>query len=163
MTTTRAYSSHATNWPAVAVAVLLALPLAALSQESLADHLSGCGIVALLLVLGVACVGALTATSLRVTVGPGGVVARFGVLGVPTFRYGADRIASAQETAISPWATPGVFWTRREGLRLALRGGPALRLVLRDGRRVTIAVPDARAALDALAQVGSAKTGDGDT
>src|SRR5205085_11773908 len=108
----------------------------------------------LLVVLGLACVAALSATSLHVTVGGDAVVARFGVVGLPRFRFEVDAIASARATTISRWATPGIFWTHRDGLRLALRGGPGVRLVLRSGRRVTIGVPAARAATRALAAAG---------
>ena len=154
MTTTNAYSSHATNWLALVVAVGLVLPMAALSQPDLADLRSAGalgGVVVLLVIVGVA---VLTATSLRVTVGNAGVVARFGVLGVPVFRYGIDQIAAARAVTISRWATPGVFWTHRDGLRLALHGGSAVRLELYGGRRVTISVPNAHAALEALAHAG---------
>jgi hypothetical protein len=154
MSSTTAYSSHATNWPVLAVAVGLALPVVALSQPDLAQLTTRQSLGPVLVVLAVVVVGALTATSLRVTVGVDGVVARFGALGAPTFRYGVDQIASAGAVTISPWATPGVFWTHRDGMRLALHGGPGLRLVLRSGRRVTIGVDNAAAALAALADSG---------
>jgi hypothetical protein len=154
VTTTNAYSSHATNWLALAVAVGLVLPMAALSQPDLGDLPSGSALGGLAVVLVIAVVGLLTATSLRVTIGSAGVVARLGVLGVPVFRYGVDQIAAARAVTISRWATPGVFWTHRDGLRLALHGGSAVRLELRGGRRVTIGVPNAHAALEALAHAG---------
>ncbi len=154
MTTTHAYSSHATNWPALVVSFALVVPMAALSQPDVADLPSGSALGGLVVVLVIAVVAVLTATNLRVTIGSAGVVARFGVLGVPVFRYGVDEVATARAVTISRWATPGVFWTHRDGLRLALHGGSAVRLELRSGRRVTIGVPNTHAALAALAHAG---------
>ena len=154
--TTAAYDSRSTNRPLLVVTLALVPPLAMMSAPDPAEVFTSTAIGAVLVVLGLACVAALSATSLHVTVADDAVAARFGVLGLPRFRYEVDAIASARVTTISRWATPGIFWTHRDGLRLALRGGPGVRLVLRSGRRVTIAVSDAQAATRALARAGVA-------
>jgi hypothetical protein len=136
--------------------LVLVLPLAMMSEPDPGEFVTSSAIGPLLAVLGLACVAALSATSLHVTIADNAVVARFGVLGLPRFRYDVDTIASARTTTISRWATPGVFWTHRDGLRFALRGGPGVRLVLHSGRRVTIGVTDARAATRALERAGVA-------
>ncbi len=137
------YSSHSTNWPVVVVTVVLVVPLVGLSRPAGGPPVDPAWVAALLAILTVLVLGVLTATSLRVTVGQGGVTARFGTLRLPRFRYPIESIASARPTTIRPWATPGIFWTHRDGLRLALRSGPAIRLTLHSGRRVTVGVDDA--------------------
>ena len=154
MSSTEVYSSHTTNWPVVVLSVALAVPLVALAQANAgasALERMAPSVVALVLVVAV---DALTATSLRVTIGQGGVVARFGTLRFPRFRYPVASIAAARATTIRPWATPGIFWTHRDGLRLALRSGPAVRLTLHSGRRVTVGVENAELALTALRRAG---------
>jgi hypothetical protein len=155
MKTTDVYSSHSTNWPVVVLTVVLAVPLAGLSRPAGGPPVDAGWVVALLALVVVVVVGVLTATSLRVTIGQGGVTARFGTLRLPRFRYPIESIASARPATIRPWATPGIFWTHREGLRLALRGGPAVRLTLRSGRRVTVGVDDSALALKALERAGA--------
>ena len=155
MKTTDVYSSHSTNWPIVALTVAVAVPLAGFARptDAAAPALDSWApsVLALLLVVAIA---VLTATSLRVTIGQGGVTARFGTLRFPRFHYPIEAIASARPATISPWATPGIFWTHRDGLRLALRSGPAVRLALVSGRRVTVGVGDADLALRALERAG---------
>jgi len=131
------YSSHSTNWPALAVTIALAVPIAGFSRSPdgappLSDSAPSLLLVHFLVVMGVT-----TRTSLRVTIGPAGVTARFGTLRVPRFHYPVETIVGARPGAIRPWATPGIFWTHRDGLRLALRSGPAIRLTLTSGRRIT--------------------------
>jgi hypothetical protein len=154
MKTTDVYSSHSTNWPVVVVTVVLAVPLLGLSHPAGGPPVGAAWVVALLAILTVLVLGVLTATSLRVTVGQGGVTARFGTLRLPRFRYPIESIAGARPATIRPWATPGIFWTHRDGLRLALRGGPAIRLTLHSGRRVTVGVENAELALTALERAG---------
>jgi hypothetical protein len=148
------YSSHSTNWPVLAVTAVLAVPIAGLSRPPeggppLSEWAPSLVVLILLVVLGVT-----TATSLRVTIGPAGVTARFGALRLPRFNYPVATIASARPGDIRPWATPGIYWTHHDGLRLALRSGPALRLTLTGGRRITIAVDDTESALRALRSAG---------
>ena len=154
MSTVDVYSSHSTNWPVLALTVALAVPIAGFSRppEGAPSLIQWAPSLLLLLVL--VALGVLTATSLRVTIGPLGVDARFGTLRLPRFRYPVSNIASAGPATVRPWATPGVFWTHREGLRLALRSGPAIRLTLDGGRCITIAVDDTSAALQALRSAG---------
>ena len=154
MSTTEVYSSHSTNWPAAALAAALMVPLAGLSRPTGGTPVPDTWAPSVLALLVVVVVAVLTATSLRVTIGQGGVVARFGTLRIPRFRYPIASIAGAQATTIRPWATPGIFWTHRDGLRLALRSGPAIRLTLHSGRRVTVGVENAELALTALRRAG---------
>ena len=148
------YSSHSTNWPVVVLTVILAVPIAGFSRPAHGGPALIEWAPSLLVLLLLVVVGVMTATSLRVTIGPTGVNARFGTLRLPRFRYAVETIVSARPTTIQPWATPGIFWTHRDGLRLALRSGPALRLTLNTGRRITIAVDDAGSALEALRRAG---------
>jgi hypothetical protein len=108
--------------------------------------------VPLAIVVGLVILVVLTTSSQRVTTGPNGVLVRFGVLGWPRFAYPPERIASAEVAQVSSWVvwSSGISWTRRYGLLLMLRSGPALHLVLTNGRRVTVGVDDAPAALAAL-------------
>lgn len=160
MSSTEVYSSHSTNWPVLVLSVALTVPLVGLAQAnegaSLLDRLAP----SLLVLVVVVAVDALTATSLRVTIGQGGVVARFGTLRLPRFRCPVGSIVGAQATRIRPWATPGIFWTHRDGLRLALRSGPAVRHTLHSGRRVTIGVENAELALTALRRAGVMDVGE---
>ena len=154
MSSTEVYSSHSTNWPVVALAAALAVPFAGFSRPDVGAPPFLHWAPSLLVLLCVVVLGVMTATSLRVTVGPTGVDARFGTLRLPRFRYPVATIAAARPATIQPWATPGIFWTHRDGLRLALRSGPAIRLTLNSGRRITIAVDDAGSALQALSRAG---------
>jgi hypothetical protein len=154
MNTTDVYSSHSTNWPIVVLTVALAVPLAGFSRATENAPALSQWALSVLALLVVVVVAVMTATSMRVTIGQGGVIARFGTLRLPRFRYPIESIASARPAVIQPWATPGIFWTHRDGLRLALRSGPAVQLTLRSGRRVTIGVDDSALALRALERAG---------
>jgi hypothetical protein len=154
MSSTDVYSSHSTNWPVLALTAVLAVPIAGFSRPPEGAPALVQWVPSLLVFVLVVVVGVMTATSLRVTIGPTGVNARFGALRLPQFRYPVTTILSARPATIRPWATPGIFWTHRDGLRLALRSGPALRLTLRNGRRITIAVEDVGSALRALGRAG---------
>jgi hypothetical protein len=156
MKSTDVYSSHSTNWPAVVLAAALMVPLAGLSRPTDGTPVPNTWAPSLLVLLVVVVVAVLTSTSLRVTIGERGITARFGTLRLPRFRYPIESIASARPAMIRPWATPGIFWTHRDGLRLALRSGPAVRLTLRSGRRVTIGVDNSSSALWALERAGVA-------
>lgn len=144
--TTTAYTSRVTNWPLfwgvnVLAVVLIAssvVPHAALAPMIIAA-------AALVLVN-------LMMTSLRTTVGPSGVMARFGVFGVPRFRYRADEIdeASVEDIPMYKLGGYGVHWSPWRGTRLTVRSGPSLRLRLTSGRRVVISVADPAAAVDVL-------------
>ena len=154
MLTTDVYSSHSTNWPIVVLTVAVAVPLVGFARPTDAAPALDSWAPSVLALLLVMVLAVMTATSLRVTIGQGGVTARFGTLRLPRFHYPIEAIASARPATISPWATPGIFWTHRDGLRLALRSGPAVRLALVSGRRVTVGVGDADLALRALERAG---------
>lgn len=146
-TPTTVYSGYTTNWPAVVLSVVGVIPLLVLALAGSADDpivwVSGA-----LILLAVA-VTVVWSTSLRVTVGPRGVSVRFGVFGWPHLSYPIERIASVEPATLSPLSTGwGIWWSRRDGLRLTLRKGPVIRLTLVSGRRVTINVeqPDAAVA-----------------
>ena len=130
------------------------VPLAGLSRPTDGTPVPNTWVPSLLAILLVVVVAVLTSTSLRVTIGQRGITARFGTLRLPRFRYPIESIASARPATIRPWATPGIFWTHRDGLRLALRSGPAVRLTLVSGRHVTVGVDDSGLALLALQRAG---------
>ncbi len=147
-TTTTVYSSRATNWPVLAVAAGLAVPL---FVQGLTSPEPGASLAASLAVLAVIIVGIVLSTSLRVTAGTSGVIVRFGPLGLPRWTIPINRIDYVDVTYLPPWAMfGGVWWSRRDGLRLTQRTGPALRLRLTTGRRVTITVNEPDAALAVL-------------
>ncbi len=136
---TTVYSGRVTNWPLFWVANLLGLALVALSG------LGAPGLIAVAVVV----VGAnLVVSSVRTTAGPNGVVVRFGILGVPRFRYPIADIAGAEavDVPFSRMGGWGVHWSPWRGTRLTIRSGPQLRLHLTDGRTVTISANDPAAA-----------------
>lgn len=138
----------------MALTVALAVRIAGFSRPSEGAPTLAQWAPSLLVLVVVVLVGVMTATSLRVTIGPTGGNARFATLRLPRFRYPVEAIVSARPATIRAWASPGIFWTSRDGLRLALRSGPALRLTLDSGRRITIAVDDVGTALQALRRPG---------
>lgn len=148
-TPTTVYSGHTTNWPAVILATGAAIPLVGLALAgSPRDPIVwvSAALIMLAVLLTVA-----WSTSLRVTIGGQGVAVRFGLLGWPRVSYPLERIASAEAVTLSRLATTwGIWWSRRDGLRLTLRSGPAVRLTLVSGRRVTINVEQPHAAVATL-------------
>jgi hypothetical protein len=149
-TPTTVYTSRATNWPFLAVAVTLALPLIATGLTAAEPDRSLIGTLA---VAGVIAIGIGTGTSLRVTAGTGGVTVRSGLLGLPRWTFPIDRIAHAEPASLPPWAiVGGIWWSRRDGLRLTQRTGPSIRLRLTSGRRVTLTVNEPDVALAVLNQ-----------
>ncbi len=140
--TTTVYSGRVTNWPLIWVTNVLAVAL-----------LIGSGTdEAALVPLLVAAVALLavnaTMTSVRTTAGPNGVVVRYGLLGLPRFRYPAADITSAEAVDV-PFAKMGgwgVHWSPWRGTRLTIRSGPALRLERRRGGPVTISAENPRVA-----------------
>ncbi|MGD9694751.1 MAG: hypothetical protein AB7V42_03710 [Thermoleophilia bacterium] len=160
-----AYSAHAANWPVLTLVTAAAVPLVALPLVS-GRAPSAAGVAMALAIAGVAVIANLvTASSLRVTAGPRGVLVRFGALGWPRFRFPVEEIAGAEATEIPRWSSAwGIGWTRRDGLRLTLRTGPALRLTLVSGRRVTVNVDDpdrARRVLDAARRAAGCRPSSG--
>ena len=156
-TPTTAYTSRATNWPFLAAASALAVPLVAMGLTAAEPERSLIGTV---VVTGVIVVGILMSTSLRVTAGTGGVTVRSGLLGVPRWTFPIERIAHAEPAELAPWAIfGGIWWSPRDGLRITQRTGPALRLRLTDGRRVTLTVNEPDVALAVLNQAIRARGG----
>jgi hypothetical protein len=146
-TPTTVYTSRATNWPFLAIAVGLAVPLIVMGLAAVEPERSLIGTV---VVVGVIVVGIAMSTSLRVTAGTGGVTVRSGLLG-PRWTFPIDRIAHAEPADLPPWAVfGGIWWSRRDGLRITQRTGPSLRLRLTNGRRVTLTVNDPDVALAVL-------------
>ena len=83
-------------------------------------------------------------TSVRTTVGPAGVVVRYGVLGLPRFRYpiGEDLARRGRRRADLGDGRLGHHWSPWRGTRLTIRSGPSLRLQLRTGKQVVISAED---------------------
>ena len=72
-------------------------------------------------------VNLLTASSVRATAGPKGVIVNFGVFGWPRFRYPIERIRHAEAITIPSTSGHGASTgRRRKGLMLTLRNGAAL-------------------------------------
>ncbi len=148
---THVHSDRATNWPAQAVGAALMVPLAVMAVPAIGAWASARFLVPVLLMLAVIAFNLATASSMRTLVGPRGVLVSFGVFGWPRFRYPLERIASARVVTIpsAMWMW-GIWWTPWGGLRLTLRGGPALELTLTNGRRVTVSADDPQAAVAAI-------------
>lgn len=145
-TPTTVYTSRATNWPFLAVASALALPMIWMGLTGAGRSVTGTFVLAGVIVVGIA-----MSTSLRVTAGTGGVTVRSGLLGLPRWTFPIDRIAHAEPAELAPWAmVGGIWWSSRDGLRITQRTGPALRLRLTDGRRVTLTVNEPDVALAVL-------------
>jgi hypothetical protein len=140
--TTTVYSGRVTNWPLFWVVNALAIALVAMSGLPKIHPYS------LLLVAGVVLISNLTVTSIRTTAGPSGVVVRYGLFGIPRFRYPADRIASAEaiDLPFSKMGGWGLHWSPWRGTRMTIRSGPTLQLHLVSGREVAISAADPGAA-----------------
>ena len=155
--TTTVYSGRVTNWPLIWVMNGLAVLLLAMSGVRGLDP--GLVIAAVVIVL-----VNLSMTSLRTTAGPNGVVVRFGVFGLPRFRFAISAIeqAEAVEVARSQMGGWGIHWSPWRGTRLTIRSGPALRLRLANGkpngRHVTISAADPQAAAAAVNGAISTRT-----
>ena len=145
------YSGRSTNWLMICLSIALLVPFLALGTGSKGSWSAVDFLIPLLVIVSVAAVNLLTATSLRTTAGPNGVSVHLGVLGWPRFRYPIHRIqhAEAIEVPSSLWAW-GMYWSPRRGLMLTLRTGPALKLTLTNGRRVTISTPQPQVAVLAI-------------
>ena len=145
-TSSTVYSGRVTNWPLFWTMNALALALLALS--GLPDVALAPTVVAALVLL----LANLTVTSVRTTAGPGGVIVRYGVLGLPRFHYPAARISSAEavDVPFSRMGGWGVHWSPWRGTRLTIRSGPSLRLNLTNGRAVTISAVEPQAAATVL-------------
>lgn len=140
------YSGRVTNWPLFWLANALAVPLLVLSGF---PHVPW-GVT--LTTGAVLLIANLTVTSVRTTAGPSGVVVRYGVFGVPRFRYPRERIAGAEAVDV-PFRSMGgwgIHWSPWRGTRLTIRSGPSLRLHLHGGGEVTISAQDPAAAVAAL-------------
>jgi hypothetical protein len=140
--TTTVYSGRVTNWPLFWLANVLAVALVAMSGFPKV-HL-----ISLLVVAVVILVSNVTVTSIRTTAGPNGVVVRYGVFGIPRFRYPAERIASAEaiDVPFSKMGGWGIHWSPWRGTRMTIRSGPTLQLHLVGGRQVAISAEDPSAA-----------------
>ncbi len=136
------YSGRVTNWPLVVLSTALAVLLVGISGLSHPD------VVGLLVVAAVVILSDLTMTSLRTTAGPNGVVVRYGVLGLPRFRYPAATIdhAEAIDVPVSRMGGWGIHWSPWRGTRLTIRSGPTLQLHLVNGKRVAISADDPHSA-----------------
>ena len=108
--------------------------------------------------LGLAALGVLlnvlTASSVRVTAGPNGFTAHWGVVGWPRCAYALDEIAEATVVDLPWWKVSWGFWWTPRSTCSTLRSGPTVRLRLRSGRTVTVTVPDPEAAVAALGLPG---------
>ncbi|MFD3508758.1 hypothetical protein [Nocardia sp. NPDC058666] len=144
------YTCRVTNWPMLWLAIAATVPVLAIGASSNGPWTGAAVPVAAGVVLVIAMIA--TATSLRVSTGPTGLTASFGVLGLPRFAYAAATIAHVEVIDI-PWWSPwswGMFWLPTRGWLLTLRSGPALRLRLSDGRDVTVSVTDPQKAMSTL-------------
>ena len=145
------YTGRSTNWLAIGLSTALAVPFVALGVGSNGSWTAPGYLIPMLLVFAVFIVNLLTASSVRSTAGPNGVIVNFGVFGWPRFRYPLERIQHAEAITIPPnlWSW-GIYWSPRRGLMLTLRKGAALRLTLINGRKVTISTPHPDAAVAAI-------------
>lgn len=148
---TTVYSGRSTSWPMFWLTTAAAAPLLAIGLLSGGPVTAGLALT-LAFLLAMLVVNTLTATSVRASAGPSGVIVRFGVLGWPRFAYALDRIEHAEVTRISRWSVLawGISWLPGSGLRLAMGPGPALLLTLTNGRKVTVSMPDPDAAVATL-------------
>lgn len=142
------YTGRSSNWPmVVGFAVLgIALLAGAASSDVSVELVITCAVVVFGVVANI-----VTASSVRTTAGPNGVVIRWGTVGWPRLRYELDSIVNAEVVDV-PWlhVSAGFWWTPRSTY-CTVMGGPALRLQLTNGRRVTVTVPapsDAVAAIE---------------
>lgn len=145
------YTGRSTNWPALWPSTALVLPLVVMAQGAEGSWASVGFVVPLAVIISTVVVNLLTASSVRAIAGANGVTVRFGVFGWPRFRYPIGRIRHAEAIEIPPtrWAW-GIWWSRRRGLMLTLRTGPALHLTLVTGREVTVSTPHPDAAVKAI-------------
>lgn len=139
-----AYSSRVTNWYYISAGAICASVMILLGHYY--DSWSILGVLVL-----VGCIYG-SRTSIRTTAGTGGVVVRYGLFGLPRWRYPAATIARADVIDI-PNARIGIWWSGWRNLSWKghhyIRTGPSLQLHLIDGRRVVITTddPDAAAAV----------------
>ena len=140
---TKAFSSRVTNWPLFWTMNVLAVGLVLMSGLS---HPFVPGLIVVAVVLLAA---NLTLTSVRVTVGPAGVVVHYGVLGWPRFRYEMSTITTAEtgNVPLSRLGGLGVHWSPWRGTRLTIRSGPVLILNRTNRRPITISCNDPEAAV----------------
>jgi hypothetical protein len=145
------YTGRSTNWLAIGLSTALVIPFIALGVGSNGSWTDLGFLIPMLMVVAVVVVNLLTASSVRATAGPKGVIVNFGVFGWPRFRYPLGRIQHAEAITIPPncWSW-GIYWSPRRGLMLTLRSGVALRLILTNGRKVTISTPHPEAAVAAI-------------
>jgi hypothetical protein len=137
------YSGRVTNWPLFWLVNALAVPLFALSGFPHTPWAPTLATAAFFVLLN------LVITSLRTTAGPNGVVVRYGVFGLPRFRYPAAAIARAEaiDVPLSRLGGLGIHWSPWRGTRLTVRTGPTLQLHLVSGKDVTISADDPAAAV----------------
>lgn len=144
---TDVYTGRSPNWPMVATTAVggVALLLGSASSDASVGAVLTCAFVVLGVVANI-----VTASSVRTTAGPNGVVIRLGTAGWPCLRYGLDEIVRAEAVHV-PWhrVSAGFWWTPRR-TSCTVRSGPALRLHLAGGRIVTVTVPDPEDAVAAL-------------
>lgn len=143
--TTTVYSGRVTNWPVIWIANVLAVALLAMSGVHGFDPV-------LLIAVIVIVLANLSMTSLRTTAGPNGVVVRYGVLGIPRFRFALSAIEHAEAIDVprSQMGGWGIHWSPWRGTRLTIRSGPTLRLRLTSGKQVAISAADPQAAAAAV-------------
>lgn len=145
------YTGRSTNWPAIILTTALIAPLVVMGVAGEGSWTALGLLIPMGVAIATAAVNVLTASSVRATAGPKGVIVNFGVFGWPRFRYPIERIERAESIDIPStlWAW-GIYWSPRRGLMLTLRSGPALRLILTNGRKVTISTPHPEAAVAAI-------------
>ena len=147
------YSGRSTNWPMIWLTTALVVPLLVMGRpRGSVETWTTAGILTpILVVVVVAVLNLITATSVRTLAGSNGLTVYFGAFGWPSFHYPLARIQLVEVVEIpsSQWAW-GIYWSPRRGLMLTLRTGPALWLELTNGRKVTISTPDPAAAAQAI-------------
>lgn len=150
------YTGRTTNWPVVALSVVLALLLIVVGASGDGDgSWSGFAVTVALISLGIL-LEILTGSSLRASAGPNGLDVRWGLIGWPRCTYRLDQIASAEVVDLPLHRVSyGLWWTPRR-TNHTIRTGPTVRVTLTSGRIVTVTVPDPARAVEALVDARTA-------
>jgi hypothetical protein len=127
----------------VAVAVVLASPVPVPAVAAL--------------VVGFVAVIVMTFTSIRVAIGPAGLLIRFGPLGFPRLRVAAADIVEVRVEHVEPLAFGGWGYRVVPGTRaVVIRRGEAMRVVRRSAPDLVVTIDGARIAAGVLAaQIGT--------
>jgi hypothetical protein len=141
-----AYSSWAVNWilavSGASIGLVMVLLAIFLSGHPLGLLISGIIVI----------IVSVQFSSLRVTAGGNGVIARYGPFGQPRFRFSRDSIseAAARDVTICDVGGLGLHWSPWRGTRLTVRTGPTLQLSMVNGCTVLISVADPDHAVRAI-------------